>query len=170
MQQLRGIAPLSKTHLFKLIGLTACGLASAAAPVFGAGVSPFVGTWILNRDKSDFHGDPGYKSQTMTVTDVGAGVLHYSFDLVDSAGKSSHVEYDTKADGKSYPIANSEAFDSNKSQLLGSRKVKWTVLKNSAAVAWGVDEVSKDGKTKAEIEHWRHDGKLYTYRLVFDLQ
>jgi hypothetical protein len=153
-----------------LIGLTTCGLVFAAAPALAAGASPFVGTWILNRDKSDFHGDPGYRSQTMIVTDAGAGVLHYSFDIVDSDGKASHVEYDTKADEKSYPIANSAAFDSNKSRLLGSRKVKWTVFKNRKTVAWGVDEVSKDGKTKSEIEHWRHDGKLYSYRLVFDQQ
>ena len=152
------------------IEFLACALALAAGAALGSDASPYLGTWVLNRAKSNFHGDPGYLSQTMTVTDAGGGMLHYAFDLVDSDGKSSHVEYGTKLDGKSYPIANSAFFDSNKSEPLGPRKVKWTVMKDGKPVAWGVDRVSKDGKTKYETENWQHDGKLFSYQLVFDRQ
>ena len=145
-------------------GLLAAGSALASA------ASPYVGVWTLNLSKSNFHGDPAYQSQTMTVTAASDGTLHYAFDLVDSKGQSSHVEYDTKLDGKPYPIANSAYFDSNKSEPLGHRKVKWTVMKDGAPVAWGIDRVSKDGKTKYETENWRHDGKLFSYQLVFDRQ
>jgi hypothetical protein len=152
------------------IAFLACGLALAADAALGSDASPYLGTWVLNRAKSNFHGDPGYQSQTMTVTEAGGGMLHYAFDSVDSDGKSSHVEYGTMLDGKSYPIANSAFFDSNKSEPLGPRKVKWTVMKDGKPVAWGVDRVSKDGKTKYETENWQHDGKLFSYQLVFDRQ
>jgi hypothetical protein len=142
----------------------------AAGSALASGTSPYVGIWVLNTTKSNFHGDSAYQSQTMTVTDAGNGMLHYAFDMVDSAGKSSHVEYGTKLDGKSYPIANNAYFDSNKSEPLGRRKVKWTVMKDGKPVAWGIDRVSKDGKTKYETENWQHDGKLFNYQLVFDRQ
>ncbi len=150
--------------------LLTCALVWAAGPARGSDASPYLGTWALNRAKSNFHGDPGYRSQTMTVTDAGDGMLHYAFDLVDSDGKASHVEYGTKLDGKPYPIADNAFFNSNKSEPMGRRKVKWTVMKDGKPVAWGVDTISEDGKTRFETENWRHDGKLFSYRLVFDRQ
>jgi hypothetical protein len=44
------------------------------------------------------------------------------------------------------------------------------VDRDGKPVAWGVDRVSKNGKTKYETENWQHDGKLFSYQLVFDRQ
>jgi hypothetical protein len=44
------------------------------------------------------------------------------------------------------------------------------VDRDGKPVAWGVDRVSKNGKIKYETENWQHDGKLFSYQLVFDRQ
>jgi len=160
---------MAGSRVHNSIAFLACGLL-AAGSALASHTSPYVGIWVLNIAKSNFHGDLAYQSQTMTVTDAGDGMLHYAFDMVDSNGKASHVEYGTKLDGKPHPITNNAYFDSNKSEPLGHRKVKWTVMKDDKPVAWGVDRVSKDGKTKYETENWQHDGKLFSYQLVFDRQ
>jgi hypothetical protein len=62
---------MSGSRVLDSIALVMCGLVFSAGTALGAYTSPFVGTWVLNRAKSNFHGDSGYRSQTMTVTDAG---------------------------------------------------------------------------------------------------
>jgi hypothetical protein len=76
--------PRSRVSHLIALAAWAAGLAGSALAADG---NPLVGIWVFNRGKSDFHGDPGYASQVMKVTDPGAGVLHYAFDTVGSDGK-----------------------------------------------------------------------------------
>ena len=128
---------------------------------------PFVGTWRLNLTKSKFPPAHGFKS-AFYKTEARDNGLKSTYVIVDAAGKSSHIVFDFKFDGKDY-------FDSRGDTAVYTRIDANTyeyVEKKGGKEAWrGRILVSKDGKTETEtIKVKDATGPASTIIMVSDKQ
>ncbi len=131
-----------------LAGIGCAGLASTAA----AAGDPFVGTWVLNLDKSKVPpGTPAPSSATMVVTE--ADGQYKSVSDTSMANTNIHVELTFATDGKDYtPVLTpapppgtptiAESFE-----RVGKTSYKTTLKMNGQPIATELSEVSGDGKT-----------------------
>jgi hypothetical protein len=69
-------------------------------------VSPALGKWKMNMEKSKFEPGPAPKSQERTYEDWGGGVIHATFVGTDAQDKPTFSEYAARYDGKYYPRVN----------------------------------------------------------------
>jgi hypothetical protein len=107
---------------------------------------PFVGTWKLNLEKSKFPPSQELKSATHK-TEARDNGLKSTYVIVDAAGKSSHIVFDFKFDGKDY--ADSRG-DTAVYTRINANAYEY-VEKKGGKEAWrGRILVSKDGKTETE--------------------
>ena len=110
--------------------------------------SPFVGTWVLNVAKSTFDPPPPLKSNTSTTTEVSGGGFHTVIDVVEGDGSTNHMEYTIPpGGGKVVPVTGSAYADSIMLTQVGSRTIKYALMKAGKTIETGTLTVSKSGKT-----------------------
>src|SRR4249919_1530738 len=78
-------------------------LSTAVATVTAQNDNPQLGTWKMNIPKSTFSSGTGFKSATVTIEAVGAGVKH-TVDSVYADGTSRRYQYTSTYDGKDAPV------------------------------------------------------------------
>jgi len=130
---------------------------------------PFVGSWILNLEKSKFEGLPPLRSETWVVTAEKDGLLRSVIDWVEADGTPGHVEYLSACDGKVYPIQGSSDFDAVKYDQLGPREFRSVLLKQRQVVEREHYVASKDGNTWWDTDRGNDkQGKPWTFHLVLE--
>lgn len=65
---------------------------------------PFVGTWLLDSDKSQFVPGPTPQDRTMIFEFKNGGLRHLTKTLNAFLSTSDDIDYTAKFDGKDYPI------------------------------------------------------------------
>jgi hypothetical protein len=151
----------------KTFGLTLAFCFLAAAMCFAA--DPQMGTWKLNEAKSKF--TPGtLKFTTLTAKNM-FGNIKVTQDGIDANGKSIHVEWSGKFDGKDYPVMGSPASDARSYTKVNDRTLQFTAKKNGKVVATGQTVVSADGKSRTVIATGTTPkGKKFKNVAVYDKQ
>lgn len=147
-------------------------LAAVVASPLLAEDNPFVGTWKLNTEKSNFKPGPGPKSQTRTVTAQGDGAK-YSFEGVAADGSTISYSFSTNYDGKESTVTGSgmPGADTIALRRINSHKVEATLKKGGKETGKAEAEVSKDGKvTTVKSKGKTADGKDYDSESVYDKQ
>jgi hypothetical protein len=96
----------------RLIALLAIALVAVSARnAFTAAADPNVGTWKLNLALSKYDPGPAPKSQTLTITPVGADGITYVSDGIDAGGKPTHWSFQTQYDGTYVPFVGNPDSD-----------------------------------------------------------
>ena len=76
----------------------------AAMATVAMAADPWTGTWKLNPAKSTAPGGRLPHPRSVNVFEVKGDTIHLIADETDGTGKSLHVEYTAKLDGKEYPV------------------------------------------------------------------
>jgi hypothetical protein len=142
-------------HKLAGFGYALAGLLVAAAPaIASANPDPFVGTWVLNLEKSKYTPGPMPKSAIVVYSAEGDG-LKVVAKTVNAEGKDTGVEFTLTLDGKDSPVTGSPDYDMISSKRVSSNKIEFTRKKGGEVVQTGTMTVSEDGKTRTVIT----DGK-----------
>jgi hypothetical protein len=107
---------------------------------------PFAGTWKLNVAKSQYNSGRPDKSSTVTFAAQENG-LKLVADGVDADGKTSHVTWNAKFDGKDYPVTGTEDVDTIAITRPDANSYSELFKKAGKEIASTRSVLSKDGKT-----------------------
>jgi hypothetical protein len=78
--------------------------AFAVATAAMAAGDPFNGTWKLNPAKSTAPGGRIPHPSSTNIIEIQGDTMHLISNQTDTTGKTEHVEYTAKLDGKEYPV------------------------------------------------------------------
>ena len=127
-----------------LLGVLMCAVAgNAHAQV----PKPWVGAWKLNVAKSTLRSGPAPTSQIDTVASV-KGEMKFTSDRVASDGKTMHIEYTGRPDGKDVPYKGYPGADTISVTRIDDYSNRWVTKKDGKVVASGGTVYSRDGKTR----------------------
>ena len=131
----------------RMIGLPLafCFLAGAAC----LAADPQMGTWKLNEAKSKI--TPGTLKNTHVVYSSMLGQVKIKSDGIDGSGKSVHVEWSGKFDGKDYPVIGDPNSDGRSYTKVNDRTLTTTNKKNGEVTVRGRIVVSPDGRRRTVI-------------------
>jgi hypothetical protein len=131
----------------RMIGLPLafCFLAGAAC----LAADPQMGTWKLNEAKSKI--TPGTLKNTHVVYSSMLGQVKIKSDGIDGSGKSVHVEWSGKFDGKNYPVIGDPNSDGRSYTKVNDRTLTTTNKKNGEVTVTGRIVVSPDGRRRTVI-------------------
>ncbi len=104
------------------------------------------GTWKLKRGKSRFSIGQVPKSLVITI-DAEPNGLRYTSKSVTAEGRELGMTYSAKFDGKEYPIADSDRYDSISWTRVDNRTFLSVTRKAGQQVGGTKYVVSPDGKT-----------------------
>lgn len=101
-----------------------------ALAVVAPAADPFVGFWKLNTAKSTL-ASPASRSATIKIVAQDNG-YRWTFDTVGSDGKTSHMDWTGKYDGKDWPVTNdpngdtaaTKKIDANTIESIGKKGTK----------------------------------------------
>ena len=150
----------------KTIGLLALMLLGALA--FAQSKDPLVGTWALDRAKSEFMPDNTLQSRTVEFTAKDGGVAFLQKTVTDR-GNTVQSDFTAKYDGKDVPISGSQLdtvalkrMDPNTFERSG--KIKGMVVETVTM------KVSNGGKTLMVVTKGSIDGDDYSSTQVYEKQ
>lgn len=137
--------------------LVCASLASAAA-------DPFLGTWVLNREKSSFGSEPGYEKLTVRWEDAGGVALKISAEGVQAGGRPVRFSYTAQYDGKEYPPTGPWNWDKVVNRRIDEFTREDTYFKDGRKIGTERRIVSRDGRTL----RYEHQFGSEVSTLVFD--
>jgi hypothetical protein len=109
--------------------------------------NPFVGTWVLNVDKSEFNPPESALKSDVVVIEAQENGLKFTFDRVDAEGNAIHIEAAPKFDGQSYPITGDPTSNMVSLTRLGENSFEWVTFKDDDELGRTQVVFSDDGKT-----------------------
>jgi hypothetical protein len=128
----------------RTIALTVALCFLAAAVCLASDVN--MGTWKLNQAKSTFA--PGAtKNQTVTYQAAGDQVK-VTLEGTTADGKSVHIEWTGKYDGKFYPVTGDPGVDERSYKQINTHTMEITSKKGSKVVSTTRVVVAADGKSR----------------------
>ncbi len=111
--------------------------------------NPMAGTWKLDTAKSKFSPGPAPKGQTAKIESVGGG-MKVTIDRMEPDGKTTHIEWMAKFDGKDYPVNGDPSRDSVSAKKVDDYTINIT-NKKAGKVTTTIHAVyARDGKTRTE--------------------
>jgi hypothetical protein len=154
-----------------LLLVAACTTTQEPAATGEATVNPFVGTWVLNLEKSSFNPpSTALKSETVVIEAQDNG-LKFVFDNVDAEGNASHFEEAPKFDGQRYPVTGAGSTEMVTMKKTGDSSFEQVVLRDGEEVETVQVALSADGMTStATINAKDENGQEATSTLVYDKQ
>jgi hypothetical protein len=106
--------------------------------------SPFSGTWKLNLAKSKL--PPPAPQSDIAKVDADDNGVKLSEEITDDKGQPLHISFETKFDGKDYPITGDPSSDSVSYQRVSANKLRSTSKKAGKITTKATIVVSADGK------------------------
>lgn len=114
-------------------------------------IDPFLGTWELDPEQSDYQlGTPPQKGTYQLIPE--GEQIAVAMDWTDAAGKDFHMVYYMTPDGEDHAYTDSPAVDAIQSTILDARTLETLSKKDGNIVASGLRELSDDGKTMRVIQ------------------
>lgn len=110
---------------------------------------PWLGTWKLNVAKSKFSPGPPPKSMIVNSAAAEGGGFTYTSDTVAADGKTTHVEYFSKPDGKDYPMKTATT-DAIWLKKIDDYTNQFATKMGGKVVATGGTVYSRDGKLRTQ--------------------
>jgi hypothetical protein len=109
----------------------------------------WLGTWKLNVEKSKFSPGPPPKSMIVKSAAAAGGGFTYTSDMVAADGKTTHVEYFSKPDGKDYPMKTATT-DAIWLKKIDDYTNQFATKMGGKVVATGRTVYSRDGKLRTQ--------------------
>lgn len=144
---------------------------SAARPGSNSGKDPFIGTWKLNLDKSQF--DPGPPPQTIvhSYRPLPPDGMKIKTVTISASGKENVREYTEQFDGKEYPEPNDPGRDVVSIKRVNAYRQEGTGKLKGVVTGTFSRQISPDGKTMTiETIGTTPDGRPKHDLRVFDKQ
>ena len=148
-----------------IVALLIAALALPGAVVLGQSKDPLIGTWLLDRSKSDFDPPQPFQRRTLFVEETENG-LSYRTRTVSDRLQASEISYAGRTDGTDLPIEGS-VLDS-----VSLKRVNATTVERAGKLKGNVVEtttmkVSPDGKMLTLTIKGSIDGRNYSSTQVF---
>lgn len=132
-------------------------------------IDPVDGTWVLNLAKSSYQ-TPAPKGETRHVRIHGDTVDFLAIGT-DEAGRPTRVSWQSRLDGKDYPVQGNASFDTIASTSSGPGAVSSVLKKKGKVVTTAERTISADGMTMQLVSNViLADGSTARNVAVFDLQ
>jgi len=138
------------------------------AMTFAQTKDPLIGTWQINRAKSEFKPDNTLQNRTITIEAKGNGISAVQQTVVD-AGYTVTSDYAAGYDGKDAPISGS-LLDTVALKRVNANTIERTGKIRGQAVETATMAVSADGKVLTITTKGSVDGNDYSSTQVFDRQ
>ena len=146
------------------------GAALALGTTLIAQADPFMGTWVLNADKSQFVSQgAAVRARTITIAQKGNVISHVQDTYRVGQDAVQKVSYDVTYDGKDSTTVVGAAFDVVTITRMGNtltRKAK----NRGTEVETATYTVSPDGKTMTIVTKGNNYGVEYSSTQVFEKQ
>jgi len=110
-----------------------------------------VGTWKLDVAKSKYSPGPAPKEGTLKI-EAEADGLKVTSDGIDAEGKTVHMEFSPKYDGKDYPTTGMAGADSISLKKINDHTIETVSKKGGTPLVTTKSVVSKDGKTRTTTQ------------------
>jgi hypothetical protein len=133
---------------------TALSLACAGTPPAHSTASrtdagQYLGTWILNHEKSKWStGLPGQTTAIMTAVDGGG--MKAVVDRAEPDGKHTHFEWTVRFDGKDYPVVGDPDRDAIAVKKIDDYNFEITRKKAGKVTTTSRVVIAADGKSRTE--------------------
>ena len=143
-------------------------LAAMATSATTADANEHSGTWKLNPSKSKYSPGPGPKNLTETIAlDQDSYKLQANGTAAD--GKTMHIEFDAKFDGKDYTMIGVPWADTVSVKWIDARTPQMIQKKDGQITITITCKVSADGKTRTCTLKGRDEqGRSVNDLVVFD--
>jgi hypothetical protein len=129
-----------------------------------------VGTWKLNVAKSKYSPGPAPKEGILTIESQADG-LKFTIHGTDAEGKTVHMEFSPKYDGKDYPATGMPGADSVSLRKIDDYTIETVSKRGGKPVVTTRSVVSTDGKTRtATQEGTNAKGERVNNTIVYDKQ
>jgi hypothetical protein len=129
-----------------------------------------VGTWKLDVAKSKYSPGPAPKEGTLKI-EAQADGLKITIDGIDAEGKTVHMEFSPKYDGKDYPTTGMPGADSISLKKISDHTIEAVSKKDGKPMITTRSVVSKDGKTRTTSQTGKNaKGQDVKNTLVYDRQ
>jgi hypothetical protein len=134
-----------KTTIKSLFMAILCMFAMAAV---GQDENPFIGTWDLDREASDFGGSVQPQNMSRTYADLGNGSFMYLVANLTPDGSLGGSSATYKYDGEQYPIASLTASDPAyiSYRKINDKTVEYRVQVDGMVTQIGAKTISNDGR------------------------
>jgi len=126
-------------------------LVLAQATVAMAADDPFVGTWKLNAEKTNFPPGQEMKSYVIKWEKNGIGYRNV-IDMTGATDVAFHVEFAGQEEGVDYPITGNPIANTISFKKIDANTVGATLKRTGTVVARLQNSVSADGKTLTIIQ------------------
>jgi len=131
---------------------------------------PWIGTWILNFQKSTADREARYKRVTSTIEPWKDG-LRVTYDLVGVRGGLTHMEWTGRFDGQDNPVQGVDYVLTNAYTRLTERSYRIVTKVDGAATSTATVVISPDGKTLTTTTTGKDPaGKTVTTTSVYERQ
>ncbi|ADZ68799.1 hypothetical protein [Polymorphum gilvum] len=109
-------------------------------------LAPFLGTWILDVEESDFqHGEPP-RSATLRIEDE-FGMVRFTMSQVTSDGETVTDSFSALPDGPETPLGKSGLVDAMRLVFQGPRNLVSEARRGGVTLMKADRELSEDGRT-----------------------
>jgi hypothetical protein len=131
------------------------------------------GTWKLNVAKSKYSPGPAPKEGTLTIESQADG-LKFTIRGIDAEGKTVHMEFSPKYDGKDYPATGMSGVGMPGADTISMKKIDDNTIetvgkKDGKPLVTTKSVVSKDGKTRTSTQKGTNaKGEKVNNTIVYD--
>jgi len=126
------------------------------------------GTWKLNVAKSKYSPGPAPKEATLTIESQADG-LKFTIHGTDAEGKTVHMEFSPKYDGKDYPATGMPGADTISMKKIDDNTIETVSKKGGKPLITTKSVVSKNGKTRTSSQKGTNaKGEKVNNTIVYD--
>jgi len=153
----------SRTGVFAVI----LGVIMAFGTLTLAQGDPFVGTWTLNVEKSQFSaGGAAVRSRVLTIAPKGDAFSHVQETYRVGQDAVTKISFDAKYDGADVPVVGAAY------SLVGFTRMGRTMTRKAKDVGMDIETatytLSADGKTLTIVTNGNNRGIMYNSTQVFE--
>lgn len=148
-----------------VVVLVIAALVLPSAVVLGQSKDPFIGTWVVDRSKSDFDPPTPFQKRTLIIQEAEGGLTFTTRTISDRLAVSE-TSYTGRADGTDLPIEGS-ALDAVSLRRLNATTLERTGKLRGNAVETATMKLSADGKMLTLTSKGAIDGRTHSSSQVF---
>ncbi|WP_305989554.1 hypothetical protein [Roseibium sp. MMSF_3544] len=109
-------------------------------------IAPFLGTWILDSDESEFDQGEPPKSATLRIED-NFGMVSFTMNQISAEGEETSDTFEAMPDGPEVKLGKSGLVDAMRLVFQGERNLVSEARRGGLTIMKADRELSEDGRT-----------------------